>query len=259
MRETGIVLDIITAEEEARLAVLGCHALLEPGDGPALIFDIGGGSTELVLVERDGRCRAMLDWHSAPWGVVSLTESEGRGEGRPTAGSPPMRGCASAVARKLRAGSRAGCPREYDRPRLLGTSGTVTTLASVHLACRITTARAVDGLIVPATSMRKISATLVAHEHGRARHLAVHRHRARRSGGRGLRDPRDDPRYLAGRAAGRRRSRHSRRHLAPADGGGNGMAMSKDGGGPAGPGQDSARGGPRSRRAGSSASSTILM
>ena len=45
--ETGIHLDIITAEEEARLAVLGCHALIEPGDGPALVFDIGGGSTEI--------------------------------------------------------------------------------------------------------------------------------------------------------------------------------------------------------------------
>src|SRR3546814_8692265 len=53
-RETGIALDIITAEEEAPLAVLGCHILLEPGDGPALIFDIGGGSTELVLVDTEG-------------------------------------------------------------------------------------------------------------------------------------------------------------------------------------------------------------
>jgi exopolyphosphatase/guanosine-5'-triphosphate,3'-diphosphate pyrophosphatase len=44
--ETGIVLDIIAPAEEARLAMLGCHKLLEPGDGPALIFDIGGGSTE---------------------------------------------------------------------------------------------------------------------------------------------------------------------------------------------------------------------
>ncbi len=52
-RETGIVLDIIAPQEEARLAVLGCHKLLEPGDGPALIFDIGGGSTELVLVDQD--------------------------------------------------------------------------------------------------------------------------------------------------------------------------------------------------------------
>src|SRR5919112_1632380 len=50
-RETGIVLDIIEPQEEARLAVLGCHKLLEPGDGPALIFDIGGGSTALVVVD----------------------------------------------------------------------------------------------------------------------------------------------------------------------------------------------------------------
>ena len=52
-RKPGIVLDIIEPAEEARLAVLGCHKLLEPGDGPALIFDIGGGSTELVLVDQD--------------------------------------------------------------------------------------------------------------------------------------------------------------------------------------------------------------
>ena len=51
--ETGIVLDIIEPAEEARLAVLGCHKLLEPGDGPALIFDIGGGSTELVLIDQE--------------------------------------------------------------------------------------------------------------------------------------------------------------------------------------------------------------
>ncbi|MFX7333411.1 hypothetical protein ABTI57_20285, partial [Acinetobacter baumannii] len=48
--ETGIHLDVISAEEEARLAVLGCHVLLEPGNAPALVFDIGGGSTELVLI-----------------------------------------------------------------------------------------------------------------------------------------------------------------------------------------------------------------
>lgn len=46
-QETGIVLEIIPPQEEARLAVLGCHKLLEPGDGPAIIFDIGGGSSTL--------------------------------------------------------------------------------------------------------------------------------------------------------------------------------------------------------------------
>ncbi len=66
---------MITAEEEARLAVLGCHILLEGGDGPAVIFDIGGGSTELVLIEQGGPVPQIIDWQSVPWGVVSLTET----------------------------------------------------------------------------------------------------------------------------------------------------------------------------------------
>ena len=97
--ETGIVLDIIEPHEEARLAVLGCHKLLEPGDGPALIFDIGGGSTELVLIDQDEGIPRIRAWWSAPWGVVSLTESEGKealeGPDRLKAYKP---GCASGRA-----------------------------------------------------------------------------------------------------------------------------------------------------------------
>src|SRR5688572_9067823 len=74
-RETGIRLDIISAQEEARLAVLGCHILLEDGIGPAVIFDIGGGSTELVLIEPGAPVPRIVDWQSVPWGVVSLTET----------------------------------------------------------------------------------------------------------------------------------------------------------------------------------------
>src|SRR5688500_5389015 len=77
-RETEIVLDIISPQEEARLAVLGCHKVLQPGDGPALIFDIGGGSTELVLIDHVDGVPKIRSWWSAPWVVVSLTESEGR-------------------------------------------------------------------------------------------------------------------------------------------------------------------------------------
>ena len=70
-RETGIALDIIAPEEEARLAMLGCHRLLEPGDGPALIFDIGGGSTELVLIDTDERRRRGSDAGGARPGAWS--------------------------------------------------------------------------------------------------------------------------------------------------------------------------------------------
>jgi len=65
--ETGIALEIIEPAEEARLAMLGCHKLLEPGDGPALIFDIGGGSTELVLIDQMSGTPKIRSWWSAPW------------------------------------------------------------------------------------------------------------------------------------------------------------------------------------------------
>ena len=156
-RETGIALDIIAPEEEARLAMLGCHRLLEPGDGPALIFDIGGGSTELVLVDTDGRSTPRIkSWWSAPWGVVSLTESEGRnfadGDER-LAAYMRMRERVRHAFRRF----AEQLPKEKENIRLMGTSGTVTTLASVHLALPSYDRRAIDGLMVPADSMREIS------------------------------------------------------------------------------------------------------
>lgn len=155
-RETGIALDIITAEEEARLAVLGCHALLEPGDGPALVFDIGGGSTELVLIDSQADAPRILDWHSAPWGVVSLTEATGAANDQPGAGA-----AAYAEMRARMAEAFAPFVARLRQPkgtrRLLGTSGTVTTLASVHLGLPAYDRSVVDGLIVPAPAMREVS------------------------------------------------------------------------------------------------------
>jgi exopolyphosphatase/guanosine-5'-triphosphate,3'-diphosphate pyrophosphatase len=158
--ETGIVLDIIEPQEEARLAVLGCHKLLEPGDGPALIFDIGGGSTELVLIDQEQGSPQIRAWWSAPWGVVSLTESEGKealeGADRLLA-YKRMR----ERARRAFANFASTLPENKEGIRLLGTSGTVTTLASVHLALPSYDRRAVDGLHVPIEAMQSIS-TMIA-------------------------------------------------------------------------------------------------
>ncbi len=159
--ETGLVLDIIEPQEEARLAVLGCHKLLEPGDGPALIFDIGGGSTELVLVDQSDSGPKIHCWWSAPWGVVSLTESEGRealeGPDR-LAAYKRMR----ERARRSFANFATMLPQEKEGIRLLGTSGTVTTLASVHLALPSYDRSAVDGLHVPIEAMQKISGMIAS-------------------------------------------------------------------------------------------------
>src|SRR3954468_2427971 len=157
--ETGIVLDIIEPAEEARLAVLGGHKLLEPGDGPALIFDIGGGSTELVLVDQEEGTPRIRAWWSAPWGVVSLTESEGK---EALEGADRMAAYKRMRERARHAFSRFATmlPESREGIRLLGTSGTVTTLASVHLALPSYDRRAVDGLHVPIEAMQKISSMI---------------------------------------------------------------------------------------------------
>ena len=168
-RETGIRLDIISAREEARLAVLGCHILLEAGQGPALVFDIGGGSTELILIESGPTVPLILDWVSVPWGVVSLTEScaaDSEDAAARAARYAQMRqwvsdsfaDFAQRIAPVRESAIQANI--ESSPMRLLGTSGTVTTLASLHLELPQYDRSAVDGLIVPAQSMRAISSRL---------------------------------------------------------------------------------------------------
>jgi exopolyphosphatase/guanosine-5'-triphosphate,3'-diphosphate pyrophosphatase len=158
--ETGIRLDVINPGEEARLAVLGCQALLPQGEGPALIFDIGGGSTELVLVETTSEGCRIMDWFSAPWGVVSLTEAEGGRRSDDSAQALAAYQRMKARVASAFADFAATLPKPAAAPRLLGTSGTVTTLASLHLGLPAYDRRAVDGLVVPVDAMRDIGTRL---------------------------------------------------------------------------------------------------
>jgi exopolyphosphatase/guanosine-5'-triphosphate,3'-diphosphate pyrophosphatase len=177
-RETGICLEIIAPEEEARLAMLGCHRLLEPGDGPALIFDIGGGSTELVLIDTDEGEPRIKCWWSAPWGVVSLTESEGRH----FATTEERLAAYGRMRERVRHAFRRFTellPEDKTDIRLMGTSGTVTTLASVYLALPSYDRRQVDGLKMPASAMRDVSATLSGMDHNdRAKFPCIGQERA---------------------------------------------------------------------------------
>ena len=168
-QHTGIQLDIISPQEEARLAMIGCHQLLEAGEGPALIFDIGGGSTELILVDDRAGEPQILDWQSIAWGVVSLTESQIHdsfdANARATAYAAmraQVRSAFGSVAQRLAARHHGHRPQ---RLRLLGTSGTVTTLASLYLDLPSYDRRAVDGMIVTAADMRQLCGRLADLSH----------------------------------------------------------------------------------------------
>ncbi len=159
---TGIALDVISAAEEARLAVLGCQSLIETDAPRALVFDIGGGSTEIVVVDLSGGGEdvSIDDWISVPWGVVSLAETEPEPHGEGAARLDVYERMKARVAAHLAPFKARTAALTAGGLQLLGTSGTITTLASVHLGLAAYDRRLVDGCWVPQEAMRTVSAML---------------------------------------------------------------------------------------------------
>ena len=143
--ETGIRLEVIDRETEASLAVIGCSPLLDPKGRGAILFDIGGGSTELVRIERDpdGQDAAPRTkaWMSMPLGVVTLAEQFGGRDVTPQSYASMVREVAQYVTPF--AAEHGGDLRDM---HLLGTSGTVTTLAGIHLNLVRYDRRRIDGV-----------------------------------------------------------------------------------------------------------------
>jgi exopolyphosphatase/guanosine-5'-triphosphate,3'-diphosphate pyrophosphatase len=143
--ETGIHLEVIDRETEAALAVIGCSPLLDPRGRGAILFDIGGGSTELVRIERDpGEPNAaprIKAWISIPLGVVTLAEHFGGRDVTPQSYALMVQSVEQHIApfAAEHGGDLAGF-------HLLGTSGTVTTLAGVHLNLARYDRRRIDGV-----------------------------------------------------------------------------------------------------------------
>ncbi|MEH6727642.1 MAG: Ppx/GppA phosphatase family protein, partial [Hyphomicrobiales bacterium] len=150
-REIGLELEIIDRETEARLAVAGCSSLVEPRSDGVVLFDIGGGSSEIVWMDRRGRRKrnrlggTLRAWDSLPVGVVTLSE---RYDGKHV-----TRESFEMMVNEVQ-GMLAAFPKRRElqqalsrgRHHLLGTSGTVTTLAGVHLGLRRYDRRRVDGM-----------------------------------------------------------------------------------------------------------------
>jgi exopolyphosphatase/guanosine-5'-triphosphate,3'-diphosphate pyrophosphatase len=143
--EAGIALEIIDRETEARLAATGCTPLVDPAAEGVILFDIGGGSSELV---RLGRCAPIRHgpphpeikaWVSIPIGVVTLAERHGG----VTVSRETFENMIAEVAEHV--DRFAAAHGGIEGLHMLGTSGTVTTIAGVYLDLPRYERRRVDG------------------------------------------------------------------------------------------------------------------
>lgn len=158
--ETGIVLETISTMQEAQLTLDGCRQLLLPDISHALVFDIGGGSTELIWVECDppGEAR-MIGMKSFPLGVVTLAEKHSE---EPDGGTD-YDAIIQAFDEKM-----ADFDAEFgisaymsdNHIQMLGTSGTVTTLGGIYLNLPRYDRSRVDGLDMRVETISAISERL---------------------------------------------------------------------------------------------------
>jgi len=147
-REVGLDLEIVDRETEAELAAMGCTPLMDPEAEGVILFDIGGGSSEIVLLGRSEPARGgppnpqIRAWASLPLGVVSLAERYGG----VTVDDAVYEAMTQEVLAHVRRFADAHCGGiNLSAMHLLGTSGTVTTIAGVYLRLKRYDRRQVDG------------------------------------------------------------------------------------------------------------------
>ncbi len=177
--ETGIDLDIIGTGEEAQLAAAACSPLMDEDCETALIFDIGGGSTEIIWACLcKGKLPELIEWMSLPVGVATLAETHG---GRNVSACVYRRMVEDIEPRlaPFEASHNLRPEVEAGRTQMLGTSGTVTTLAAIKMGLRRYQRNVVDGAWLSARDIHEVSAELAAMAYGeRARHPCIGKGRA---------------------------------------------------------------------------------
>lgn len=173
---TGLPMELISAEEEARLAVQGSLDLLDEDHDAALVIDIGGGSTELCWVDlaewrnrggyASGGKPPIRGWFSMPLGVVTLSDRfpEPEGDDARAAWYQEMKGHVASRMRPPRGAKRLKKLFQEGRAHLVGTSGTVTSVAGVHLNLDRYQRDRVDGLWMTTCEARAACARLAARD-----------------------------------------------------------------------------------------------
>lgn len=160
--ETGLNLEIISAQEEATLALKGCAALLDFTTPYAVIFDIGGGSTEVLFVKvGPDRALSVQGCISLPMGVVTVAEDCGGGD----LCSRTYETVVARVQKLLESFERAydiGDKISAGVAQMIGTSGTVTTLGGLHMGLERYDRAVVDGITLDFETVHATSKALCA-------------------------------------------------------------------------------------------------
>ncbi|HWU63648.1 MAG TPA: exopolyphosphatase [Ensifer sp.] len=165
--ETGLELEIINRETEARLAVSGCSSLVGRETRSVVLFDIGGGSSEIAVIKTGENRSARLanhitHWTSLPVGVVTLSERHGGRDVTPAVFDAMVQEVQGMLA-KFESPDVSELADDPDSGfHLIGTSGTVTTLAGVHLGLSKYDRRKVDGVWLSDAEVSAMQAKLLS-------------------------------------------------------------------------------------------------
>jgi exopolyphosphatase/guanosine-5'-triphosphate,3'-diphosphate pyrophosphatase len=171
-KEAGLRLEVVSTAEEAKLAAIGCAPLIGEAYEGALVFDIGGGSTEAIWLKRKTGDVSLVHFASIPLGVMSLAEADG---GSFSAMRETMLARFAVVRREM---DKKGA-FDVARHHLLGTSGTVTTLAGIALGLTRYVRARVDATWHDCSAMLSVVEMLIALDHeGRAKLGCVGEERA---------------------------------------------------------------------------------
>jgi exopolyphosphatase/guanosine-5'-triphosphate,3'-diphosphate pyrophosphatase len=180
--ETGLEFEIISPKEEATLALMGCAPLLVNDHPYGLVFDIGGGSTEIMWaklgsgVEPHGLC--LIDSLSIPLGVVSLAELHGGDRISDDAYEAMIKRIDVQIS-GFEARNNIRAHISEGLVQMLGTSGTVTTLAGVHLKLPFYDRKTVDGCFLNFSEIANVTHHLLSLDFvGRAKEPCIGESRA---------------------------------------------------------------------------------
>ena len=160
--EVGLELEIIDRATEANLAAAGASPLIEDGAKSAVIFDIGGGSTEVMWMEQGEAGYQIKAWVSLAAGVVTLSERHNGGREVTPTSFAAMRAEVKRLLVPLVAEVATFSDVNTTPSHLLGTSGTVTTIVGVHMGLRHYDRGKVDGAWLANEAAGEVTRRLLA-------------------------------------------------------------------------------------------------